>query len=71
VKVGLFATIVVLEVGPAMTFMRWRRQMARGQVPDTARSRAFASLSHAQMALVVVMVFVAAFMARGFGAGGR
>ena len=72
-KMALFATIVVLEIVPAATFMRWRRQVARGQAPDTSRSRTFAALSHAEMALVVVMVFVAALMARGFaaGAGGR
>lgn len=69
VKMALFVAILALEIAPMAAFIRWRRQVARGEEPDTARARAFAALSHAEMALGVLMVFVAAFMARGFGAG--
>jgi putative membrane protein len=67
VKMTLFLLIVVLEVWPMVTFIRWRGQLRRGETPDTSRARALYGISHAQMALVVVIVFVASFMARGFG----
>jgi putative membrane protein len=66
-KLGLFAAILVLEIGPMLTFIRWRRQLGRGITPDIARARLLYALTHAEMALVIVIVFVAAFMARGFG----
>jgi len=36
-------------------------------MPDTSRARALYLINHVEMALVVLMVFVASFMARGFG----
>lgn len=68
-KMALFALILVLEIRPMVTFIRWRIGLRRGQVPDTSRVRALYLVNHMQMALVVLMVFVAAFMARGFGFG--
>jgi putative membrane protein len=69
VKMAFFALIVLLEIAPMPTFIRWRIQLKRGQAPDTSRVHAFYVVNHVQMALVVLMVFVAAFMARGFGTG--
>lgn len=66
-KMALFLAILLLETWPMLTFIRWRRVLGGGQVPDTSRARAFYVISHIEMALVVAMVFVAAFMARGFG----
>jgi len=68
-KIALFGLIVLLEIGPMLAFVSWRIQLKRGQAPDTSRAHAFYLVNHVQMALVVLMVFVAAFMARGFGAG--
>jgi len=67
VKMALFATILALEIRPMVTFIRWRRDLGRGRTPDTSGARALYHLNHAELAIVVVMVFVAAFMARGFG----
>ena len=67
-KMSLFVLIVLLEIWPMVTFIQWRGQVRRGQSPDTSRARALYAVDHVQMALAVVMVFVAAFMARGFGA---
>ena len=67
VKMALFFAILLLEIRPMLTFIRWRRDLARGRTPDTRTARALYRLTHAQMGLVVVMVFVAAFMARGYG----
>ena len=66
-KLGLFAIILVLEARPMLTFVRWRTQLRRGQAPDTSSARAFYVLNHIEMGLVVVIMFVASFMARGFG----
>lgn len=66
VKLALFALVFVLELWPMITFIRWRGERRRGRSPDTTRARALYAVSHAEMALVIVIVFVAAFMARGF-----
>lgn len=66
-KMGLFAGVLALEIWPMLTFIRWRAQLRRGQMPDTSRARTFYLLNHAEMGILMVMVFVASFMARGFG----
>src|SRR2546425_4865242 len=66
-KMALFAGVLVLEAWPMVTFIRWRVQRSRGEAPDTSRARVFYVLNHAEMGLVVAIVFVASFMARGFG----
>jgi len=68
-KMALFVLILLLELPPMLAFIRWRTQLRRGRAPDTSRARAFYILNHVEMAILVLMVFVAAFMARGFGAG--
>jgi putative membrane protein len=67
VKMALFAAVLALEAWPMLTFIRWRGERRRGLMPDASRARVFYVLNHLEMALVVVMVFVANFMARGFG----
>ena len=66
-KMGLFVLILVLEIRPMTTFIRWRIGLRRGALPDTSSARGLYLVNHVEMALVVLMVFVAAFMARGFG----
>lgn len=66
-KMGLFVLVVALEVWPMVTLIRWRRAVGAGDVPDTSAARTLFHLNHVELALVVVIVFVAAFMARGFG----
>ena len=69
IKMTLFAGVFLLEVGPMMTFIRWRVERRRGLWPDTSRARALYLVNHVELALVVLIVFVASFMARGFGVG--
>ncbi len=64
---GLFALILLLEIWLMTTFLRWRIARRRGAAPDTSSARGLYLINHVEMALVVLMVFVAAFMARGFG----
>lgn len=66
-KLGLFVLVLVLEVRPMFTLMRWRVARAKGETPDTRSARALYTINHIELALVGVIVFVASFMARGFG----
>jgi putative membrane protein len=66
-KMALFAIIVALEIWPMVTLIGWRRQVARGEQPDTSAAPLLARISFAQAGLVIVMVFLAAGMARGYG----
>jgi putative membrane protein len=66
-KMGLFALVLLLEIRPMVAFIRWRIQLGRGQAVDTSPSRALYTINHIELAIVVVMVFVASLMARGVG----
>ena len=67
VKMALFAATLLLEIWPMITFIRWRLVRRRGGVPHTTRVRHLYVINHVEMGLVVVIVFVASFMARGLG----
>ena len=67
-KMTLLALILVLEIRPMLTFIRWRAQLAKGETPDTTSAGSLATTSTVQALIVITMVFVAAAMARGFGA---
>jgi putative membrane protein len=69
IKMALLAIILLLEIRPASTFMRWRIRMARGEELDfdTSRTNLFANISIIQSVLIVAMVFTATAMARGLG----
>ena len=71
-KMGLLVLILTLEVWPMVTLIRWRVALGRGAGAETvalpATARRIATISHVQALLVVLMVFFAVAMARGFGA---
>ncbi|HET9854917.1 MAG TPA: DUF2214 family protein [Methylomirabilota bacterium] len=64
-KMILFLLILVLEIRPMITFIGWRMRLGRGLPVDTAPAQGLYTLNHIELALVVVMVFVASMMARG------
>ena len=66
-KMALFLVVLLLEIRPMVTFIRWRAQVGRGHAIDTSPARALYTLNHIELAIVVVMVFVASLMARGVG----
>jgi putative membrane protein len=66
-KMGLLVLVLVLEVRPMLTLIRWRQQLRRGEHPQTATARRMARISVVQAGLVLLMVFAAAAMARGYG----
>lgn len=66
-KMALFLVVLLLEIRPMATFIRWRVQLGRGEAVDTSAARALYTLNHVELAIVVAMVFVASLMARGVG----
>jgi putative membrane protein len=71
-KMALFILVVLLEVWPMTTLIRWRRAAAKHTLPpsdELARTgRRLARVSDVQTLLVVAIVVAAVTMARGYGA---
>lgn len=70
-KMALFVLIFALEVSPSVTLIRWRKALARGDSPAAfvvpATAKRIATVSHVQALILVLMIFAAAAMARGYG----
>lgn len=66
-KMVLLGLILVLEVWPMATLIRWRLRARRRELFDTGAAAAIARISWVQAGLVVLMVFAATAMARGRG----
>ncbi len=66
VKMGLFLLVVLLEIRPMGTFMGWRLDKAQGGAKVAeANLDLLVRLNDVETALVLVIPFVAALMARG------
>lgn len=66
-KMGLLLLIIVLEISPMITLLRWRRAVAAGTAVDTTAAGRLATISVVQAGLIVLMVLAATAMARGIG----
>ena len=69
-KMGLLALILLLEIWPMITLIRWRSASRRGSLDPVRladRARAIRGISYLEALLIVAMVIVAASMARGYG----
>jgi putative membrane protein len=64
-KMGLFVLVLILEVWPMMTFLRWRRALKAGRTVDSRARPILARINHVELVLVVLIVFVATMLARG------
>lgn len=64
-KMTLFVLILLLEVAPMITLIKWRIALSRGAAIDTGRAKLFARISHVEGLLVLLMVVAATGMARG------
>jgi putative membrane protein len=67
VKMTLLGLVLLLEIWPMASFIRWRMRHARGGEIDTRRAGLFAGISAVQAVLIVAMVLAATAMARGLG----
>jgi putative membrane protein len=65
-KMTLFVAVVTLEIWPMLTFIRWRSARRNGRpLPQFNRLARLVLVDDVETALVVVIPFVAAAMARG------
>ena len=60
--------MLLLEIGPMLRLIVWRRSLAQGIMPATTPASRSARVSMIQAVLVLMMVAAATGMARGFGA---
>jgi putative membrane protein len=66
VKMALFVSVVALEIVPMVTFIRWRIARRKGGTPWVgAPIERLVRINDIEVGAVVVIVFVAALMARG------
>jgi putative membrane protein len=70
-KMGLLALLLLLEIWPMVTLIRWRIGVQRGAPPSLAaiapQAWRIARISDLQGLIVIGMVVAAVLMARGFG----
>ena len=70
-KMTLLLLILLLEIGPMVTLIRWRIALRSGIAAELLATpkavKRIMIISHTQALLVVVMVFAAVGMARGYG----
>ncbi|MBS4088651.1 DUF2214 family protein [Pseudomonas rustica] len=64
-KMTLFVLILLMELAPMITLIKWRIALAKGKPIDTGRAKIYARISHAEALLLVLMVVAATGMARG------
>lgn len=72
-KMGCLVLVLLLELWPMITLIRWRAAAGRGEGarasgPGAASAGTISTISYVQAALVVAMVAAAVAMARGYGA---
>jgi putative membrane protein len=66
-KMVVLGCILLLELWPMATLIRWRMVVATGALPDPAPAAGIARISYLQALLLVGMVLAATGMARGMG----
>lgn len=65
-KMGLFALVFLLEIFPMIMLIRWRMARKRGTTIEMDPAQLMARLTFLQLPLLVLMVFMATAMARGW-----
>lgn len=68
-KLSLFIAVGLLSIVPTLEFISWGKALKRGEIPAVApqRIRLLKGLIHAELAGIVLILFCAAFMAKGMG----
>jgi putative membrane protein len=64
-KMALLLVVALLEIWPAVTLLRWRRDRSRALSVSHRRARALARICDLQLGIFVVTIFVATALARG------
>ncbi|HXE85734.1 MAG TPA: DUF2214 family protein [Hyphomicrobiaceae bacterium] len=68
-KLSLFIIIGFLSIIPTREFLRWRSSVKAGQVPAVApeKLRSVGMIVHIELTAIVVILLMAAMMAKGIG----
>ena len=66
-KMILFLFVFIIEIKPMVTLIQWRIRKRKNETIDFSSARLLARLSHIELGLVVIIVFLATAMARGIG----
>jgi putative membrane protein len=64
-KMTLFVLILLLELAPMVTLIKWRIALRRGAAIEVGRAKLFARISHVEALLLLMMVIAATGMVRG------
>ena len=68
-KITLFVLVALLSIYPTVKFMSWRAAIKQGQAPvvDPGTVRTLRLILHIELTGIVVLILMAAMMARGVG----
>jgi len=68
-KLSLFVIVGLISIIPTREFLRWRLAVKAGKVPTVSaeKMRSIRSIIHYEMAGVVLIILMAALMAKGIG----
>ena len=68
-KLSLFIIIGLISIIPTREFLRWRSSVKAGQVPTVApeKLRSVGMIVHIELTAIVVILLMAALMAKGIG----
>lgn len=68
-KLTLFIVIGLVSIVPTREFLSWRKAVRQGQVPSVSaqRLRSLRSIIHLELVGVVLIILMAALMAKGIG----
>ena len=64
-KIALFLLVFIIEIKPMATLIRWRIKKHKNESIDFFSARQLALLSHVELGLIAIIVFLATAMARG------
>ncbi len=66
-KFGLFVLIGILSIVPTLEFMKWRKSLKQGKVPEVAPAtiQKLRKIMHWELTGMVLILFFAAWMAKG------
>ena len=64
-KMTLLVLILLLELAPMITLIKWRIATSRGTAPDIGLGKLYARVSHVEALLLMLMMVAATGMARG------
>jgi putative membrane protein len=66
-KFGIFIIVGILSIIPTVEFMKWRKSLKDGKVPDVApeKIQKLRKIIHWELTGLALMLFLAAWMAKG------